>query len=404
MSEQLTTETVGDFLSGIEVLDDVIDRSAITSVEEVGDGNLNLVFIVKDAAGRGVVVKQALPYVRLVGPDWPMSEQRADREAAALRIHGALDPDRTCALLHYDASRYAMVIEDLTDHRVWRRALNEGIRNEGAAHDMGLYVANVAFGTSVLGMHHQEQKQQAAASINPELCEITEDLVFTEPYVDAGRNSVIPANEPDARALAADDRMVEEMGLMKLRFMTVAQALVHGDLHTGSVMVRRDEEGGHSVKAFDPEFSFYGPIGFDLGALWANYAIAAARAFALGEDDRAAWALDLLDETWRAFDGRMRELWPERRDPRVFRDGMLERWFDELRLDAAGFAAAKMARRIVGLAKNSDIETLPEELREGAARGVLLAARRIAVERHTDHDPTRLARIMGEIMSDTRTG
>lgn len=404
MSEQLTTETVADFLSGLEGLDGVIDRMSIASVEEVGDGNLNLVFIVKDTAGRGVVVKQALPYVRLVGPDWPMSEQRADREAAALRIHGALDPERTCALLHYDPARYAMVIEDLTDHRVWRRALNEGIRNEGAAHDMGLYVANVAFGTSVLGMHHQEQKQQLAASINPELCEITEDLVFTEPYVDAGRNSVIAANEPDARALAEDDRMVDEMGLMKLRFMTVAQALVHGDLHTGSVMVRREEEGGHSVKAFDPEFSFYGPIGFDLGALWANYAIAAARAFALGEDDRAAWALDLLDETWRAFDGRMRELWPERRDPRVFRDGMLDRMLDELRMDAAGFAAAKMARRIVGLAKNSDIETLPEELREGAARGVLLAARRIAVERHTDHTPTHLARIMGEIMADSRTG
>ena len=35
-------------------------------IREVGDGNLNLVFIVEGPAG-GVVVKQALPYVRLVG-------------------------------------------------------------------------------------------------------------------------------------------------------------------------------------------------------------------------------------------------------------------------------------------------------------------------------------------------
>ena len=403
MAELLTTETLAEYLAGIDELEGIVDRDDLTSIEEVGDGNLNLVFIVKDGAGRGVVVKQALPYVRLVGPEWPMPVERADRESAALRIHGALDPEHTCALLHYDQARYAMIIEDLTDHRVWRRALNEGIRNDGAAHDMGVYVANVAFGTSVFGMHHQDEKRAVAASINPELCEITEDLVFTEPYVDAGRNSVIPANEPDARALAEDDWMVDEMGLMKLRFMTVAQALIHGDLHTGSVMVRRADEGGHSVKAFDPEFSFYGPIGFDLGALWANYAIAAARAFALGEDDRAAWALDLLDETWRAFDARMRELWPQRLDPRVYRDRMLERWLDEVQLDAAGFAAAKMARRIVGLAKNSDIETLPEELREGAARGVLLTARRFAVERHTDHSPTHLARIAGDLMADART-
>ena len=40
-------------------------------VREVGDGNLNLVFIVTGPAG-GVVVKQALPYVRLVGESWPL--------------------------------------------------------------------------------------------------------------------------------------------------------------------------------------------------------------------------------------------------------------------------------------------------------------------------------------------
>jgi 5-methylthioribose kinase len=41
------------------------------SISEVGDGNLNLVFIVKGADG-GIAVKQALPYVRLVGESWPL--------------------------------------------------------------------------------------------------------------------------------------------------------------------------------------------------------------------------------------------------------------------------------------------------------------------------------------------
>ena len=34
--------------------------------------------------------------------------------------------------------------------------------------------------------------------------------------------------------------------------MTNAQALLHGDLHTGSVFVRDD-----STKVIDPEFAFY---------------------------------------------------------------------------------------------------------------------------------------------------
>ena len=41
-------------------------------VREVGDGNLNLVFIVEGPGG-SVCVKQALPYVRAAGPSWPMS-------------------------------------------------------------------------------------------------------------------------------------------------------------------------------------------------------------------------------------------------------------------------------------------------------------------------------------------
>ncbi len=45
-------------------------------VREVGDGNLNLVFIVEGPAG-GLVVKQALPFVRLVGESWPLPLERS---------------------------------------------------------------------------------------------------------------------------------------------------------------------------------------------------------------------------------------------------------------------------------------------------------------------------------------
>ena len=71
---------------------------------------------------------------------------------------------------------------------------------------------------------------------------------------------------------------------------------------------------------FDSEFAFYGPVAFDLGAIWANYVIAAARAYALGEDDRAEWTLSLPGQTWRAFEDEFRRRWPERLDPRVWRE------------------------------------------------------------------------------------
>ena len=40
------------------------------------------------------------------------------------------------------------------------------------------------------------------------------------------------------------------------------EALIHGDLHTGSIMVTESE-----TRVIDPEFAFYGPMGFDVGAV-----------------------------------------------------------------------------------------------------------------------------------------
>lgn len=399
--EFLTPETTAEYIKSVPEIATKIDADNIVSVEEVGDGNLNLVFIIRDGAGRGVVLKQALPYVRLVGPEWPMTPDRARHEAEALRKHAELVPELVVDLYSYDSSRYLMAMEDLSDHKVWRGALNEGLRHDGAAAAMGRYVGAVAFGTSCLGMERHDLAERLAASVNPDLCIITEDLVFTEPYVDAGRNSVLAANEKDAQDLANDDVMVSEMGQAKWAFMTRGEALIHGDLHTGSVMVKGESEAGSgaavSVKAFDPEFAFYGPVAFDLGALYANYLIAAARACALGDEEHMRWTLALPQQTWTAFEEEFRRQWPNRVDPRVYRDDFLENSLDTWRKEAWQFGAAKMARRIVGLAKTTDIETLDESLREGAARGVLQAARLMVRERQNDSDPARLIEIVGNV-------
>lgn len=57
--------------------------------------------------------------------------------------------------------------------------------------------------------------------------------------------------------------------LLICRFCERAQALIHGDLHTGSVMVTTD-----STQVIDPEFAFYGPMGFDIGAYLGNLILA----------------------------------------------------------------------------------------------------------------------------------
>jgi len=71
----------------------MLGAEATTDVEitEVGDGNLNLVFLVKGPK-KTVVVKQALPYVRCVGESWPLTLERAFYEEAALEEEGKHTP------------------------------------------------------------------------------------------------------------------------------------------------------------------------------------------------------------------------------------------------------------------------------------------------------------------------
>ena len=69
----LTIESLPQRLGVVSAITDQIGVEIRNwEVKEVGDGNLNLVFIVKGRKGI-IVIKQALPYVRVVGEDWPLT-------------------------------------------------------------------------------------------------------------------------------------------------------------------------------------------------------------------------------------------------------------------------------------------------------------------------------------------
>ena len=402
--EFLIAENIAVYLASHKEISSVIDAESIVDIKEVGDGNLNFVFIIKDKQGKGIVLKQSLPYVRLVGPSWPMSPDRARIEYETTIIHSLAAKNLVPKIYFYDPERYIIAMEDLSDHKVWRTALNLGEQHFGAADAIGEYIARVLFATSIFGAGAEAHYKGIARAINPELCLITEELVFTEPYFPAGRNSYLPENKVDAEAIINDEQMVQEIGQLKYKFMTSAEALLHGDLHTGSVMVKSDTTGKTiSTRAFDSEFSFYGPIGFDIGACFANFYIALARATALGRSAHANYICELPEELWLAFEKNFRALWPSRVDKRVFSDQMLEDLLAQWKVDAIGFAAAKMVRRIVGLAKTSDIETLESNLRIGAARGVLRAAQMAIRERHSNTDIPSLTQKIRVIIEEVRT-
>ncbi|MDO5672607.1 MAG: S-methyl-5-thioribose kinase [Actinomycetaceae bacterium] len=387
--EFLTVDNIPEYLKAQPSISGVIDLDNIASINEIGDGNMNAVFIVKDSKGSGIILKQALPWVRLSKGEWKMTPKRLGFEADLLQTHGSITPQYVVKTFQYDPERYILAMEDLSDHTVFRTALNNGEIIDGVGHAVGEYCGAAAFETSLFALNRRAYADAVGRTLSPDICAITEDLVFTEPWRDIGRNSYLPENAQDAQDLADDDVMVQEIAYAKYAFMTHTESHIHGDLHTGSVFVKTDESGtkADSVKIFDAEFAFYGPTSFDIGAFVGNLVMASARAYALKEDDRALFLLEEINQAWQGFESAFRARWPQRNEQRLagdaFLENQLQHWLSEMWL----FAAAKMSRRIVGWAKVSDIETLPPQLRVGAARGVLKVARMLVRQRHEDSSP-----------------
>ena len=372
--EILTPATVPAYIERTPHLRGLVDTATL-DVHEIGDGNLNLVFVCKDASGRGICLKQSLPYVRLVGEGWPLTPKRILAEARGLAAGAEFAPGLVPAFHGVDAETHVLAMEYLDGWGMFRSELNLGHAYPGVEHQLGEYVARVAFGTSYFSIEQNEMKARVAAAVNPELCRITEDLVFTEPYYDAERNSFVDELRPEVEALRADAALRAEVGMLKWAFMTQAEILVHGDLHTGSVMVRNGEHGAE-CRVIDPEFCYWGPTGFDLGALFGNFLAARARAAVLGRPaEFRDWLAGAGPGVWDAFAAEMRRQWPDRLD-HTWTDSTLDAWLAKVQLDMIGFGGAKAIRRIIGLAKVSDIQTLPPAEHLQAATIVLRTARR----------------------------
>jgi 5-methylthioribose kinase len=344
------------------------------SISEVGDGNLNLVFIVKGASG-GIAVKQALPYVRLVGESWPLPLSRSHYEYRALVHQALLAPGLVPDVLHHNEALALTAMELLEPHIIMRKGLVAGTRYPHFVDHITTFLARTLFLSSDFALPAARKKDAVAAFAgNHALCKITEDLIFTDPYFQAAQNRwTSPWLDATAVAFREDLDLHVAISRLKLKFVASPEALIHGDLHTGSIMVTESR-----TLVIDPEFAFYGPMGFDIGAVLSNllmsYLASAGHERAPGERQSfEAWVLSTIENVWTEFARKFTGLWRTEAGgdayPAVLFGGAegaarleAERQAYMVRLlqDTVGFSAAKIIRRILGLAHNIDFEWIED--------------------------------------------
>jgi 5-methylthioribose kinase len=402
----LAAETIADYLSAHGSLAERLGgRREAWRAREVGDGNLNLVFIVEGPEG-ALIVKQALPYVRLVGSSWQLPLSRSHFEHLALTEQARWAPQFVPRLYHTDPAMALLVMEYLSPHIVLRKGVVRGEVYPLAGRHLGTFLGRTLFHSSDLYLTAAAKKERMGAFLaNSAMCKISEDLIFDEPYFSAPLNR---HTQPQLDALAESVRRDTPLKLavqeLKARFLSGAEALLHGDLHTGSVLVTRDD-----TRVIDPEFAFYGPMGFDLGAIIGNFLLAhcAQRGHERTRGERDEYKIYLLaqvSELWTTFARVFADLWREHAQGDLYSQRLLsdapelrERAIP-LRLrsiwdQSVGFAACKMIRRILGLAHVEDFESIADpELRAACEHDAVKLARDMLLDRDAYVDPEALIR------------
>src|SRR5690554_2984251 len=144
MYRALTESEVVEYVKAIPGL---FSGSAPLVSHEIGDGNLNMVFQVREDGGEGrsVIVKQALPYIRVIGESWPMTLDRARIECEVLQIENEYDPGRVPSVYHYDAELALFIMEDLSEYIIMRKALINRQEYPSFPKHIGQFLARTLF-------------------------------------------------------------------------------------------------------------------------------------------------------------------------------------------------------------------------------------------------------------------
>jgi len=376
----LDIKSAVEYVKNCPALNKVLPDPEHLVAEEVGDGNLNLVFIIEnnDDPRQSVVLKQALPYLRVAGDSWPLTRERMRFETQALLKHNELAPGLVPLVYHQNEDMSLVIMEYLREHEVMRKPLVERKKFPHFVDQISTFMARSLFFTSDLYLTGVEKKELQAKFINPHMCKIQEDFVFTNPYMESAENQWNPEIDAEVQAVRANGELKLALAEMKESFMTHGQALIHSDLHTGSIMVNETD-----TRVIDPEFAFFGPMGFDVGAILENLVLNYLSHYAHTPDpdvraEYQAYLLEMVRDVWNEFARKFDAVWVENSCGELvpakywsFPGGeeafaeFRRRYIRNILHDTAGHGGSKMLRRMMGIVSVWDITSI-EDLKKRA--------------------------------------
>ncbi|MEM4235194.1 MAG: S-methyl-5-thioribose kinase [Candidatus Methanomethylicaceae archaeon] len=395
----LDTHTVIDFVRNREATKHFFSDHASITAREVGDGNLNLVFIIEETSGsnRSLVVKQALPYLRVAGDSWPLTRERMRYETEALLKYNELAPGLVPKVYDYDEEMSLVVMEHLKEHEIMRKGLVARKRYPYFADHISTFLVNSLFFTSDLYLTGVEKKLLMSKFVNEQLRKLQEDFVYTNPYMESPENRWNPLLDDEVKAVRSDSRLKIAIAEIKDHYMNHSEALIHADLHTGSIMLNEID-----TRVIDPEFAFFGPMAYDVGAVLQNLVLNYLSHYGHTPDpaqrqEYQEYILNMIRDIWNQFARKFDEVWSANNRgelvPTKYWDypggqeafaEFRSRYIHRLLQETAGHGGVKFLRRMMGIVSVWDITSIQDlEKRAIAERCAIQIGKRWILERNS---------------------
>jgi 5-methylthioribose kinase len=261
-----------------------------------------------------------------------------------------------------------------------RKALVERRRFPKFVDHISTFLVNSLFYTSDFFLPGIQKKEMQARFINPHLNKLQKDFVYTNPYITSQENKWNPLIDPEVAALRGNAGAKAQIAQMKADYMTHAEALIHADLHTGSIMLNETD-----TRIIDPEFCYFGPMAYDVGAVLQNLVLNCLSHFGhtpnrAQREEYQDYVLSMVRGVWNEFARKLEETWEAHPDGDLmpgrfwksaggeeafvaFRRATLARLLQE----TAGHGGVKFLRRMMGIVNVWDIESISSPEKRAAA-------------------------------------
>lgn len=275
--------------------------SAIGDDEEDSQGLINYLFRARNDK-ESIIIKQARANMRLdddvesTDASYCPPQDRNYSEYLTMKLRRAITPDYVPQVYCADRENHVFLMEDVSYLKPGRAQLAHNVMIDDLGPRVAEFLADIHFYTTEFYLDTGEFRELGRRFVSTGMRAIMENWLFLR---DTPTHQCPPLTQHFLPYIFADDIVVQSH-ILRHKYMNTTQAFIHSDIHTSNIFASDSQ-----LKVIDMEYTFAGPVAYDLGyflaSLVSQYCSAVFRPFP-SEKERADFKQYLLASIYGLVD------------------------------------------------------------------------------------------------------